>query len=374
MMDLKRTLERMVKEGSSDLHAKAGSPPVFRVDGRLIPLKEPPLSPEELKQVAFQIMTQEQQQIFAAKKEIDFAIGVAGLGRFRVNVYMQRGSCALAMRTIPITVPHLDELNLPAVLKTMTQKQRGIFFCTGTTGSGKSTTLAAMVDYLNESEARNVITIEDPIEFLFRDKKSLISQRELGADTESFASALKHAMREDPDVLLIGEVRDKATIDTAIQAADTGHLVMSTLHTLNATETINRIISFYPPHQHEHIRVMLGATFVGSVSLRLLPRADGKGRVPAAEVLLATPTVREYLLDPVKTLMIPTLIAEGFAQYGMQTFDQSIMRHYKDGLISYDVAMQNCTNPDEFNLKLKGIEASADRSWEAVEQMGKSGS
>ena len=374
MMDLKRTLERMVKEGSSDLHAKASSPPVFRVDGRLIPLKEPPLSPEELKQVAFQIMTQEQQQIFAAKKEIDFAIGVAGLGRFRVNVYMQRGSCALAMRTIPITVPHLDELNLPAVLKTMTQKQRGIFFCTGTTGSGKSTTLAAMVDYLNENDARNVITIEDPIEFLFRDKKSLISQRELGADTESFASALKHAMREDPDVLLIGEVRDKATIDTAIQAADTGHLVMSTLHTLNATETINRIISFYPPHQHEHIRVMLGATFVGSVSLRLLPRADGKGRVPAAEVLLATPTVREYLLDPVKTLMIPTLIAEGFAQYGMQTFDQSIMRHYKDGLISYDVAMQNCTNPDEFNLKLKGIEASADRSWEAVEQMGKSGS
>jgi twitching motility protein PilT len=373
-MDLKRILERMVKEGSSDLHAKAGSPPVFRVDGRLIPLKEPPLSPEELKQVAFQIMTQEQQQIFAAKKEIDFAIGVAGLGRFRVNVYMQRGSCALAMRTIPITVPHMDELNLPAVLKTLTQKQRGIFFCTGTTGSGKSTTLAAMVDYLNENDARNVITIEDPIEFLFRDKKSLISQRELGADTESFASALKHAMREDPDVLLIGEVRDKATIDTAIQAADTGHLVMSTLHTLNATETINRIISFYPPHQHEHIRVMLGATFVGSVSLRLLPRADGKGRVPAAEVLLATPTVREYLLDPVKTLMIPTLIAEGFAMYGMQTFDQSIMRHYKDGLISYDVAMQNCTNPDEFNLKLKGIEASADRSWEAVEQMGKTGS
>ena len=373
-MDLKRILERMVKEGSSDLHAKAGSPPVFRVDGRLIPLKEPPLSPEELKQVAFQIMTQEQQQIFAAKKEIDFAIGVAGLGRFRVNVYMQRGSCALAMRTIPITVPHMDELNLPAVLKVLTQKQRGIFFCTGTTGSGKSTTLAAMIDYLNESDARNIITIEDPIEFLFRDRKSLISQRELGADTESFASALKHAMREDPDVLLIGEVRDKATIDTAIQAADTGHLVMSTLHTLNATETINRIISFYPPHQHEHIRVMLAATFVGSVSLRLLPRADGKGRVPAAEVLLATPTVREYLLDPVKTLMIPTLIAEGFAMYGMQTFDQSIMRHYKDGLISYDVAMQNCTNPDEFNLKLKGIEASADRSWEAVEQMGKTGS
>jgi len=363
-MNLKKILEKMMKSNASDLHLKAGNPPTFRIDGRLHVLEEPSLTPDEIKTVAFQIMTPHQQEFFSLRKEIDLAIGVSGLGRFRVNIYMQRGSMALSLRAIPLTVPQIDQLNLPPILKDLSLKPRGLILVTGTTGSGKSTTLAAMIEHINENLKKNIITIEDPIEFLFRDKQSLISQRELGTDTESFEGALKHVLRQDPDVILIGEIRDQTTIDTALKAADTGHLVLSTLHTLNATETINRIISFYPPHQHEHVRVLLAATLIGAISLRLLPRADGVGRIPAVEVLIVTSTVREYLLDPIKTLLIPQLIQEGYSQYGMQTFDQSIMKHYREGLISYEVALQNVTNPDEFNLRLKGIEATTDRGWE----------
>ncbi|MEW6685551.1 MAG: type IV pilus twitching motility protein PilT [Candidatus Edwardsbacteria bacterium] len=366
-MELKQMLEKMVKDGASDLHLKAGLSPILRIDGSLHSLKENPLSPEELRQIAFQLMPKEMQDTFARNKELDFAIGVSGLGRFRVNAYMQRGSIALALRAIPISILHIDELNLPSIVKDLAVAQRGLILVTGTTGSGKSTTLAAMIEQINENISKNIITVEDPIEFLFRDKKSIISQRELGTDTDSFAAALKHVMRQDPDVILIGEIRDKSTIATAVQAADTGHLVMSTLHTLNATETINRIISFYPPHQHEHIRVLLSSTLVAAVSLRLLPRADGKGRVPAVEILIATPTVREYLLDPMKTLLIPELIEDGL-QYGMQTFDQSIMKHYKEGRVTYDVAIQNVTNPDEFKLRLRGIQGAAEaKTWEHFE-------
>ena len=271
---------------------------------------------------------------------------------------------ALAMRTIPVVVKSIDELNLPAVLKELALKPRGLILCTGTSGSGKSTTLAAMVEQINESMRKHIITIEDPIEFEFRDRKSIISQRELGMDTKSFASALTHVMRQDPDVILIGEIRDRATLDTAIKAADTGHLVLSTLHTLNASETINRIISFYPPHQQQHIRVLMAAVLSGVISLRLLPRSDGKGRIPAVEVMISTPTIREYLLDPVKSLLIPEAIEEG-AQYGMKTFDQSIMELYTEGMITYEDAIGSVTNPDEFNLKLRGIEATADRGWQA---------
>jgi twitching motility protein PilT len=367
-MDLKQTLERMVKENSSDLHLKAGMPPVFRVDGSLKPLNEAPLSPEELRQVALQLMPKDQQQIFAEDKELDFAIGVAGLGRFRVNVYMQRGSVALALRAIPVSVKKIDELALPPIIKELATSHRGMLLVTGTTGSGKSTTMAAMIEHVNESESRNIITVEDPIEFLFRDKKSIISQREVGTDTLSFAAALKHVLRQDPDVILIGEIRDKTTLATSLQAADTGHMVMSTLHTLNASETINRVISFFPPHQHEHVRVLLAATLIGVVSLRLLPRADGKGRVPAVEVMINTATVREHLLDPVKTLLIPQLISEGNTQYGMQSFDQSIMKHYRDGMISYETALQSVTNPDEFKLRLRGIENASDsRGWDSFD-------
>ncbi|MEO0234994.1 MAG: PilT/PilU family type 4a pilus ATPase [candidate division WOR-3 bacterium] len=355
-MELKALLEKMVKDGASDLHLKAGTPPILRIDGKLQILKEEPMSPDELKNIALKIMTKTQQEEFAAKKEIDFAIGVAGLSRFRVNVYLQRGSVAIAMRTIPISAKSIDELNLPPVLKEMAEKPRGLILTTGTTGSGKSTTLAAMIEYINENHSKNIITIEDPIEYLFRDKKSVISQREVGNDTNSYESALKHVLRQDPDIILMGEIRDVDTMDVAIKAADTGHLVLSTLHTLNASETINRILSFYPPHQQQHIRVLLATTLVGVISLRLLPRIDGKGRVPATEVMINTPTIKEYLLDPIKTLLIPTAIEEG-SMYQMHTFDQSIMRLYKSGIISYEDAIQSVTNVDEFKLKLRGIES-----------------
>ncbi len=368
-MNLKNLLERMVKEESSDLHLKAGSPPVLRIDGKLRVIKEEPLSPEELRKTAQQIMTKDQQEEFIRTKELDFAIGVSGLARFRVNVYMQRGSVAIAMRTIPPSIKRIDELNVPQVLKDIALKHRGLILCTGTTGSGKSTTLAAMIEHINENISKNVITIEDPIEFLFRDKKSVISQRELGMDTHSFANALKHVMRQDPDVILIGEIRDKDTMDVALKAADTGHLVLSTLHTLNASETINRIISFYPPHQQQHIRVLLSATMIGVISLRLLARSDEKGRVPAVEIMIVTPTIKEYILDPVKTLLIPTAIEEG-SQYHMQSFDQSIMKLYSEGVISYEDAMANVTNPDEFNLKLRGIKGTSEAGWTDFEGRG----
>ena len=371
-MNLKQVLERMMKENSSDLHLKAGMPPVFRIDGFLRPLNEPPLSPEELRQVALQLMPKDQQEVFASEKELDFAIGVAGLGRFRVNVYMQRSSVALALRSIPVSIKKVDELMLPQVIKDLSLRYRGLLLVTGTTGSGKSTTLAAMMEHINDTDSRNIITVEDPIEFLFRDKKSIISQREVGTDTKSFGAALRHVLRQDPDVILIGEIRDKTTLQTALQAADTGHMVFSTLHTLNASETINRIISFFPPHQHEHVRIQLASTLVGVVSLRLLPKADGKGRVPATEIMINTSTVKEYLLDPMKTLLIPQLIEEGSSQYGMQSFDQSILRHYKDGLITYETAMMSVTNPDDFKLRLRGVENSGEsRGWDAFGSEGK---
>lgn len=367
-MELKTLLEKMIKLNASDLHLKAGAPPVYRIDGRLVIEKSESLTPEVLKTMAYQIMTPSQQQTFERMKEMDFAIGVRGIGRFRVNIFLQRGSIAIAMRAIPISVRRIDELNLPPILKELSLKPRGLILCTGTTGSGKSTTLAAMIEHINENASRHIITIEDPIEYLFRDSLSVINQREVLMDTISFSVALRHILRQDPDVILIGEIRDRETMDVALKAADTGHLVMSTLHTLNATETINRIISFYPPHQHQHIRVLLAATLVGVVSLRLLPRADGKGRIPAVEILISTPTIKEYLLDPVKTLLIQSAIEEGYGQYGMQTFDQSIFRLYKDGLISYDDALQAVSNPDEFKLRLVGIEATAERGWGAFEK------
>jgi len=241
-MELKELLTRMVKDNASDLHLKAGVPPVYRIDGRLTKAKMDSLTPDELKKYALQLMNRRQAEIFDKVKELDFAIGVAGLGRFRVNAYVQRGSVALSLRAIPMHIQQVEDLNLPLILKDLALRPRGLLLVTGTAGSGKSTTLAAMLEHINENSSQHIITIEDPIEFLFKDKKSIISQRELGSDTESFTSALRHILRQDPDVILIGEIRDKATIDTALKAADTGHLVMSTLHTLNATETINRII------------------------------------------------------------------------------------------------------------------------------------
>ena len=367
-MELKTLWAKMVKVNASDLHLKAGAPPVIRVDGKLIEEKSESLTPENLKTMAYQIMTPSQQQTFERMKEMDFAIGVRGIGRFRVNVFLQRGSIAIAMRAIPIVVRRIDDLNLPPVLKDLTMKPRGLILCTGTTGSGKSTALAAMIEHINENIPRHIITIEDPIEYLFRDNLSIICQREVLMDTISFSIALRHILRQDPDVILIGEIRDRETMDVALKASDTGHLVLSTLHTLNATETINRIISFYPPHQHQHIRVLLASTLAGVISLRLLARADGKGRIPAVEVLISTPTIKDYLLDPLKTILVQSAIEEGHSQYGMQTFDQSIFRLYKDALISYDDAIQAVSNPDDFKLRLVGIEATAERGWGEFEK------
>lgn len=367
-MELKTLWEKMMKVNASDLHLKANAAPVFRIDGKLVSEKGESLTPEILKSWAYKLMTPSQQQTFERMKEMDFAISVRGIGRFRVNVFLQRGSIAVAMRAIPISVRRIEELNLPLILKDLALKQRGLVLCTGTTGSGKSTTLAAMIEHVNENVSRHIITIEDPIEYLFRDNLSIICQREVLMDTTSFSMALKHILRQDPDVILIGEIRDRETMDVALKAADTGHLLMSTLHTLNATETINRIISFYPPHQHQHVRVLLATTLVGVVSLRLLPRADGKGRIPAVEILLSTPTIKEYLLDPVKTMLTQSAIEEGYGQYGMQTFDQSIFKLYKDGMIAYDDAIQAVSNPDEFKLRLVGIEATAERGWEAFDK------
>ena len=362
-MNLRNVIERMVKQGASDLHLKVGIPPVLRIDGELKTMKEEPLTGDELRKTAASLMTREQQDIFVRDKEIDFAIGISGVARFRVNVYLQRGSIAVAMRVIPHVHKTIEELNLPPILKDLAAKPRGIVLATGTTGSGKSTTLAAMIDHINENFHKHIITIEDPIEYLFKDKEGIISQREVGTDTTSFASALRHILRQDPDVIFIGEIRDVETMDIALKAADTGHMVFSTLHTLNASETINRIISFYPPHQQQHIRVLLATTLAGVISLRLLPLTNQEGRYPAVEIMVSTPTIREYLLDPVKTLLIPKAIEEG-VQYNMISFDQSIMEYYKKGMIDLNTAIENATNPDEFRLKIKGIESTSDRSWD----------
>jgi twitching motility protein PilT len=284
-----------------------------------------------------------------------------------LNFYKQRGTYGVAIRAVNVEIPSFEELNLPPVVKTLANNRRGLIILTGTTGSGKSTTLAAMLEHINQTRAENILTIEDPIEFIYRNNKSIIFQREVGGDSESFASALRHAFRQDPDVILVGEIRDLETMSIALSAADTGHLVMTTLHTLNAVETVNRIISFFPPHQHQQIRILLGGTLKAIICQRLLPRCDGPGRVPAVEVLVNTASVKEYIIDPMKTLLIIELIDSGSIQYGMQSFDQSIMQLYKAGMISYEEAMVQSTNPDDFDLRVKGIVGASDRGWQEFE-------
>lgn len=359
----KRAIAQMVQQGGSDLLLKVGRPPTVRVNGELASLEMAPVRPEELKTLAEQIMTPRQIKEFSEKKEADFAIGVPGVGRFRTNIYQQRGTLAFAFRAIPYEVKAIHELNLPEVLETIALKPRGLVLVTGVTGSGKSTALAAMINHLNRHRRVNVITIEDPIEFLHRDQMSNISQREVGSDTMSFGMALRHVLRQDPDVILLGEIRDLETLDTALKAADTGHLVFSTLHTTDATQTINRVLSFYPPHQHQEIRMLLSTALAAIVSLRLVPRSDGAGRVPAAEVLINTAAVAESLRDVQKALSIPDLIAEGMVSYQMQSFDQSLMNWYNTGVITYESAMFFSTNPSEFALRVSGIHSasSADR-------------
>src|SRR5436853_3092967 len=365
-MELNEILQVALRGGASDSHLQAGLPPMFRVDGSLVPLKDARrLPPEEIARMAFGIMNDYQKEKFKAQNELDLAYGVPGLGRFRVNCFQQRGTIGVVLRVIPFKINTIEQLLLPKILEKIAGEQRGLVLVTGTTGSGKSTTLASMVDHINTNETCHIMTIEDPIEFLIRDKRSIVNQREVGVDTLSFGQALKSALRQDPDVILVGEMRDMETIETALTAAETGHLVLSTLHTLNATETINRIISIFPPHQEDQIRAQLSAVIQGVISQRLVVRADGKGRVPAVEVMIMTGLVRESIREKVKTAQIPTVIAAGQAQYGMQTFDQSLLGLYREELVTYETARDAATNPDDFDLKVKGIFSTGEMTWDS---------
>ncbi len=366
--DYRAVLQQMVQRNASDLHLKVGRPPTLRIDGHMESLEVPPLKPDDLKALAEQIMPPKHLQEFADDKESDFAFGVPGIGRFRVNAYQQRGTIAFAFRTVPFQANTIAELNLPPVCEKIAMSPRGLVLVTGITGSGKSTALASMIQFINQNRHANVITIEDPIEFLHRDMKSHINQREVGTDTGSFGQALRRVLRQDPDVLLVGEIRDLETLDTALKAADTGHLVFSTLHTTDATQTINRVLSFYPPHQQAEVRFMLSSALQAIVSLRLVPRSDKPGRVPATEVLINTAAVRDNIRDMTKSLNIPELIREGTVQYGMQSFDQSLMNWYKQGVISYENALFYSSSPSEFALRVQGVEGVSDTSWDTFKQ------
>ena len=369
-LELNEILKIALKGGASDIHMKSGLPPMFRVDGALVPLKNGErLLPEDIQRMAFSIMNPVQKQRFEEAREADLAYSIPGLGRFRVNAFQQRGTVGVVFRVIPFGVKTIEQLHVPKVVESIAMEQRGLVLVTGTTGSGKSTTLAAMIDHINSNRTCHIITIEDPIEFLIRDRRSIVNQREIGFDTQSFANALRAALRQDPDVILVGEMRDFETIETAITAAETGHLVMSTLHTLDATETINRIISVFPPYQQKQIRLQLGSILKAVISQRLVPRADGKGRVPALEVLVSTARVRECIADKDRTKELHDAIAKGFTTYGMQTFDQSLMQLVKGKLVTYEEALKHVSNPDDFALRFRGIASTSDGTWDDFEKV-----
>jgi twitching motility protein PilT len=367
-MDINELLKKAYAQQASDLHIKVGSPPVARVFGELAPLSaEPKIGHDDAMKIAMSVMTPAQAEVFKKKNDIDLAYSIPGLGRFRCNIFIQRGTVGLVFRVIPIRIPTIDELRLPEIIRKIAKEERGLILVTGTTGSGKSTTLAAMIDLINSNRTDHIMTIEDPIEYLHRDKKSIINQREIGSDTESFSKALRQALRQDPDVILVGEMRDFETIQTSLVAAETGHLVLSTLHTIDAAETVNRIIAVFPPYQHKQVRMQLSSVLKAIISMRLMPRADGKGRVPAVEVLIASAMIKDCILDPDKTKAIPDVIQQSALHYGMQTFDQSIFSLYKSGLITYEDALRQASNPDDFVLKVKGIQSTSELSIE--EQM-----
>jgi twitching motility protein PilT len=366
-MHVNDLLKIAVEHGASDLHLKVGSFPMMRLRGSLSPAsEEKKLDPEDLVAMSAAIMSASQRQKFKESQDADLAYSITGLGRFRCNIFQQRGSIGMVLRVIPMRIRTVDELGLPVVLKAIASEERGLVLVTGTTGSGKSTTLAAMIDYINRTRSSHVMTVEDPIEFLHRDDKSMVNQREVSVDTRSFAQALRSALRQDPDVILVGEMRDFETIETGLLAAETGHLVFSTLHTLDATETVNRIIAVFPPHQQKQIRLQLASVLKAVISQRLIPRADGEGRAPAVEVMISTPFIRDCIVDKEKTHLIHGSIAAGTSQYGMQTFDQSIFFLFEQKLITYDEAMRWASNKDEFKLKVQGISTTSGLSQDAM--------
>ena len=368
-MDLNQILLEALAQEASDVHIKVGTPPIFRVNGALRAWNNvKPFDSNDVSKMAFGLMNDWQKERFIKNREVDMGYEVYGLGRFRVNVFQQRGKIRIALRIVPYQIKGLKELHLPKVLENISLEHRGLILVTGTTGSGKSTTLASMLDIVNNNRNCHIITIEDPIEFIHEDKKSIVDQREIGSDTNTFSSALRVALRQDPDVILVGEMRDFETIETALTASETGHLVMSTLHTLNATETINRIISVFPPYHQKQVRLQLAGVLRGVVSQRLVPKADGIGRVPAVEVLVSTARVKECIVEKDKTSEINDAISKGYTSYGMQSFDQSLMFLMQENLITYEEALKHCTNPDDFALRVKGILASSDVTWEDFEK------
>jgi len=371
-MHVNDLLKIAVESGASDLHLKVGSFPMMRVRGTLTPAgEEKRLDHEDVVAMSAAVMSTAQRQKFKETQEVDLAYSVPGLGRFRCNIFQQRGTVGLVLRIIPMQIRTIDELGLPAVLKKVAEEERGLVLVTGTTGSGKSTSLAAMIDHINQTRSAHVMTVEDPIEFLHRDNRSMVNQREVAVDTKSFAQALRSALRQDPDVILVGEMRDFETIETGLLAAETGHLVFSTLHTLDATETINRIIAVFPPHQQKQIRLQLASVLKAVISQRLMPKIDGHERAPAVEVMISTPFIRDCIVDKEKTHLITGAIAAGTSQYGMQTFDQSIFGLYEQGLVSLEEALRWASNVDEFKMKVQGISSTSEMS---RDQMAKAAS
>ncbi len=362
-LKIEQLLRLMAQKNASDLHIRVGVPPIYRINGELQKVVDTPIDAATMDDFLMDMMNRDQMTRYENNKECDFAVGARDMGRFRVNVFRQRGTSAMVIRHIKATIPKFEELQLPPVILELAERKRGLVLVTGTTGSGKSTCLASMIDHLNDTVADNIITVEDPIEYLHRDRKSIVSQREIGVDTNSYANALRSALRQDPDVLLVGEIRDLETMQIALTAADTGHMVFATIHTTNATETIARVLSMYPPHQHDEVRLLLGECLAGIISLRLLPTADGNGRVPAAEIMVNTAAIREYVIDKNKTGLIETAIAEGHMQYHSQTFDQALLDLYVKNKITYEVALAAATNPDDFDLKVRGISGTSDRGW-----------
>jgi len=352
MFDIDSALRTLIEREGSDLHVKVGVPPTARMHGELAPLEGyQPLTPEDTER-AFQDMAEVRSvSEFEECGEADFSYAIKGLSRFRVNAFKQRGSISIVCRAIPFDIRSVDDLGLPPVVTKLAEEQRGIILVTGTTGSGKSTTLAAMIDHINRTRTDHIVTLEDPIEYLHPDKNSIINQREVGSDTESFARAMRRVLRQDPDVILIGEMRDEETVRTALSAAETGHLVLSTVHTLDATETINRIVDFFPPHLQHQARVMLAATLRGAIAQRLVPDVSGNGRVPASEILIVTGRVQDLIMNPEETGKITEVIAEG-EYYGMRTFDQSLMHYVMEGKVTEDVALEFASNPHDFKLML----------------------